>query len=336
MCAPDMPTPPDPRQTSAASTSTNVGTAVANAWLGNISEKGPNGSTSVDQTGSKSWYDPYTDKTYDVPTFTRTTTLSPEQQAIADQNSRAGLNLSTLGANLSGTLGNQLTGNFKLGNDATESRLMDLGRKRLDPMLDRRAESERTRLANAGVAEGSTGWNRAMERVSQSENDAFNQLLLNGRAQSNQELVTEDNQRINQISALMNGGQVSQPNFMGANMPTIPTTDVGGLINANYNQQVQQAQMQNQNSQNIMGGLFGLGGRALMLSDERTKTDVEPVGELKGHPLYEYRYKGKFDDGKRHIGVMAQDAEKKRPDAVIKGRDGLRRVDYGALFGAEA
>src|SRR5690606_31598574 len=125
------PDPTPPRETSAASTGTNVSTAIANAYLGNISEYGPDGSTRVEETGMRSVYDPYTKQTYEIPTFSRYTELSPEQQAIKEQQDAAGLNLATLGNNLSGTLGEQLTGNFKLGNEAVESRLFELGSKRL-------------------------------------------------------------------------------------------------------------------------------------------------------------------------------------------------------------
>jgi hypothetical protein len=34
---------------------------------------------------------------------------------------------------------------------------------------------------------------------------------------------------------------------------------------------------------------------------------------------------------RKHIGVIAQEVEKKQPEAVHRGRDGLRRVDYAAL-----
>lgn len=332
MGKPKAPTPPDPKQTSAASTSTNIGTAVANAWMGNVSENTADGSTKVTQTGSQTWVDPYTGQNYAIPTFTRETTLSPQQQAIKDQQDKASLNLSSLGNTLSGKLGSQLTDNFKLGNDATEARLMELGRRRLDPLLAQQDEATRTRLANSGFAQGSEGWNREMDRSAQNRNDAYTQLLLTGRNQANQELLTEDNQRINQISALMNGGQVSQPNFMGANMPTIPTTDVAGLINENYNQKMGAYNQQMAAKQGVLGGLFGLGSSLIMASDRRVKRDVRSVGSFKGHKLYEYQYKGKFDDGERHVGVMAQEAEKKRPDAVMTGTDGVKRVDYGRLF----
>lgn len=148
--------------------------------------------------------------------------------------------------------------------------------------------------------------------------------------------MTQRNQPLNEISALLSGSQVSQPSFVPTQMPTIPTTDVAGLINENYGQrlniwQQQQAQRQAQ-TQGILGGLFGLGGSILSLSDRTAKTDIKKVGRLMGKNLYSYRYKGGFDDGQRHIGVMAQEAEKSRPDAVVTGSDGLKRVDYGKLF----
>jgi len=92
------------------------------------------------------------------------------------------------------------------------------------------------------------------------QNDAYNQLLLQGRGQASQELLTEDNQRINQISALLSGGQVSQPNFLtGTNVGAIQGTDNGAII-GNYDNAQAQAHA---SSQAALGGLFGgLGGLA--------------------------------------------------------------------------
>jgi hypothetical protein len=62
-----------------------------------------------------------------------------------------------------------------------------------------------------------------------------------------------------------------------------------------------------------------------MLSDRRAKTDIEKVGKLdNGLKVYAYRYK---DGGPRHIGVMAQEVEKRKPDAV-KTVSGFKMVDY--------
>lgn len=320
------PDPTPPRETSAAQTGTSVSTSIANAFLTNQNEYTPDGSKTFDQTGSYTFTDPYTSETYTVPRFSMTQTLSGPQQQIKGQQDAASLNLATLGNNLSGTLGKQLTGNFKLGNEATESRLMDLGRARLDPLLANQDEDLRTRLANQGIKAGSQAYDREMGLQNQSRNDAYNQLLLTGRGQAAQEQLTEDNQRINQISALLNGGQVSQPNFLTSNQVNpIPITDNASII-ANYDQQkLEAAKASSAGLGSVLSGVGGL----FALSDERAKNKMEPVGKAKGHNLYSYSYKG---DGKRkHIGVSAQETAKKRPDAVRKGRDGMLRVNYDKL-----
>jgi hypothetical protein len=58
---------------------------------------------------------------------------------------------------------------------------------------------------------------------------------------------------------LLSGSQVSQPNYVNPNMPTIPTTDTAGLINQNYNQRLQAWQQNNASTQGLLGGLFSLG-----------------------------------------------------------------------------
>ena len=328
------PKPTDPRETSAATTGTNVSTAIANNMMGNINEVGPDGSTRVDQTGSYSWVDPYTGHTYDVPTFTRTTELSEQQQAIKGQQDAASLNLATLGNDLSGTLGQQLTGNFTIGNEGVEQRLFDLGSSRLDPMFAKQEEALRTRMLNSGIREGSAAWNSEMDRFGQSRNDAYNQLLLSGRGQAVQEQLTEDNQRINQISALLSGGQVSQPNFMGANISPIQATDNAAII-ANYdNQRMQAWQAQQQQMGGLFGGLLGLGAAGIYkYSDERLKKDKKKVGEVNGLGLYEYRMKGEPKDAPKQIGLMAQEVERKAPEAVKKDKSGYRKVDYSRAIG---
>ncbi|MCZ7488542.1 tail fiber domain-containing protein [Rhizobium rhizogenes] len=331
MGKPKAPAAPDPAKTAAAQTGTNVTTALANAQLGNVNQYSPDGSITYRQNGGTSFTDPTSGATYWIPQYEQITSLSPQQQAIKEQNDGASLNLASLGNTLSGKLGTQLTDNFKLGNEATEARLMELGRKRLDPLIAQRDEDLRTRLANQGIKAGSDAYAREMNTFNQGTNDAYNQLLLTGRNQANNELLTEDNQRINQISALMSGGQVTMPQFGGTNQPTLPTVDYAGLVDQNYKNQLGQYQSQMAQRQSIMGGLFGLGAAGIMASDRRVKKDIKKVGKLMGHNLYEYHYRGERDDGRRHVGVMAQEAEKKRPDA-IREIGGVKHVDYGKLF----
>ena len=62
------------------------------------------------------------------------------------------------------------------------------------------------------------------------------------------------------------------------------------------------------------------------LSDERAKTDIEQVGLLYDDtPVYAYHYK---NDPTPRIGLIAQDVEKRRPDAVVTLPSGLKAVRY--------
>lgn len=333
MGKPKAPKPPDPKETAAAQTGTNVTTALANAQLQNVNQITPDGSLtfSTDPTQTQTFVDPTNGAQFEVPRFTATTELSPEQQAIADQQNRANLGLSTLAADQTEFLQDFFNRPFDGSNEATEARLFELGSKRLEPVLQRQEEQLRTRLANQGIKVGSEAFDRELELQNQSRNDAFNQLLLQGRGQAFSEAQALRNQPINEIGALLGTGQVSQPNFINTNQPSIPTVDFAGLVNENFNQRLNIFNQEAAARQNLLGGLFGLG--AGVLSDERAKKDAKRVGTIKGNPIYEYRYKGEPDDAPKSLGVMAQEAEKKAPEAVETGADGLKRVNYGELFG---
>lgn len=72
---------------------------------------------------------------------------------------------------------------------------------------------------------------------------------------------------------------------------------------------------------------LGLTGAAMyaLLSDRRAKEDIQLIGKaLDGQKIYRFRYKG---DPRTHIGFLAQEVEKKHPDAVGE-RDGIKYVDY--------
>jgi hypothetical protein len=74
------------------------------------------------------------------------------------------------------------------------------------------------------------------------------------------------------------------------------------------------------------GGGRGGGGRR---SDIRLKHDIVLVGHLdNGLGLYRFAYNG---GAKAYVGVMAQEVEQVRPDAVLRGADGYLRVRYDRL-----
>ena len=105
---PDAPTPPNPYQTAAAQTGTNVATGVANAFLNNVNQNTPQGSLSYDVTGNYDWTDPSTNTKYSLPRFTANQTLSPQQEAINNNNQSAQINLSNIAKNQSWNIGQLL------------------------------------------------------------------------------------------------------------------------------------------------------------------------------------------------------------------------------------
>ena len=319
MGKPKAPAPPDPRQTAAGSTSTNVGTAIANTMMQNVGQVGPGGSLRYDQTGTHTWNDPYTQQSYDIPTFTATTSLSPEMQEIY-----SGLNRQA--GNVVGNLSSEPIRDFSEYRDEAQNALMS----RMEPQFARDRESMETRLANQGIGMGARAYGAAQDDFGRSVNDARLGAILAGgdeQARLMQMDAAARAQPINEITALLSGGQVATPQFQINRPSGIPTTDVGGLINQNFAQRQGNYQQANANWQSGMGGLFGMG--AALLSDERAKTDVRKVGETDGGlPIYTYRYKG---GDTRHMGVMAQDVQKQNPDAVKQRNDGLLAVDYSKV-----
>jgi hypothetical protein len=75
----------------------------------------------------------------------------------------------------------------------------------------------------------------------------------------------------------------------------------------------------------IMSGLLGAGVSAYKASDRRLKTDIKRVGTLdNGLPVYSYRYTG---SPQFELGLMAQDVEKVKPEAV-REIAGYKAVNY--------
>jgi hypothetical protein len=148
------------------------------------------------------------------------------------------------------------------------------------------------------------------------------------------------NAPINEILALQSGSQVQQPNFVNTQSNQIANTDVAGIINNRFSQELDIYKQQTANVNNIIGGLFGLAGSGAKAgaqiatgSDRRMKKNIHRVGtvfaarkhdEPKKLPVYSWSYK-KDPDSVRHIGPMAQDVEKINPSAVTE-RKGMKYI----------
>lgn len=165
---------------------------------------------------------------------------------------------------------------------------------------------ERSAAARGGLFSGGTG--KALQQysqglASQEYGNAFNRLAsLAGIGQSatGQQVNANQNQAVALSDLTTQAGNARASGYVGA------------------------ANAQQQGLQNMIS----LGTTAALLSDERTKEDIRPVGKTDdGLTIYTYRYKG---DPTFRMGVMAQEVEKEQPKAAVT-INGVKGVDYSEV-----
>jgi hypothetical protein len=416
--------------------------------LGQINQNTPDGSLSYAQSGNYGWTDPVSGQTYQIPTFTSTQTLSPQGQAIKNQNLGTQLNLATMGNEQSARVGGLLSSPFNPnvgapaagnaqgiynvpqaatsydpGGDITKTygpsdnysadrqRVEDALMARMNPQLAIEKQGIQQQLADQGIRPGSQAYSDAMMTYSRQADDArYGAIAQGGQEQMNlnqmaaqqaafqnaaqgqqyqqnaglaafgnaglaqqlaqqqsgfnasnaalnqylQQQYQQRNQPLNEISALMSGSQVQQPNWLNSPTSQIPTTDFAGIMNANAQQQQQAYQTAQSGWNSVMGGILGLGAGALKggyISDRREKENIEQIGtvlatgeppkmgtvfaddDAKELPIYQYSYKAD-PASVRHIGPMAQDVEKINPSAVNTRKDGVKTINPRKVMGS--
>ena len=259
MNSPQPPAAPDPVATANAQQNLNQNTATTQQLLNMTNQVTPQGSLTYNQTGSNT-FTGADGKTYTVPQFTATQTLSPTEQRLFDLNNTSRTNLGQAGVTATKKIGDILGSNINLSNDAVENRLLELGTKRLTPQFERDDQAMRTQLINSGIRPGSAAWATEMGRLGQNKNDALNQLLLTGHQTAVNDILTERNQPLNEITALMSGSQVQNPAFTSTPQASVAGTDYSGIVQNNYRAATDQYRTDVAQNNAMLGGLFGLAG----------------------------------------------------------------------------
>ena len=199
-------------------------------------------------------------------------------------------------------------------------------------------------LYNTALAQRQNAALQQQAAANAAQAQQFNQALQAGQfgntalQQSLAQQLALRNQPLNEITALMSGSQVQMPQFQGYTGANVAAAPLFGAAQAqgDFAQRNYQNQLAAYNNQ--MGGLFGLGGAlaggigsaggiAKFFSDRRLKSNIERVGT---HPLgigiYEYNI-----GGRRERGVMADEVQAVKPEAVSTHESGYKMVNYGAL-----
>lgn len=324
MDAPDPPKAPDPVQTAQAQTESNRETAITNAYLNRINQTSPFGSVSYQVEGTNP---------DGSPRFSQTTSLSAPVQGLFDNYMGLQNRLGGVAQGQIGQLENQLAQPFDLSTAAGD-KMFELQRARLDPMFNQREDSLRTNLLNRGIREGTEAWDRSMSNFGQQRNDAYNQMALTGDQWATQKAMMERSAPLNEFNALLRGQQVGMPQFQGVPGVQQAGTDIAGITNAAFNNQMASYNAQNAQNNAFMGGLFSMGAAALPLlpfpSDYRLKTDIVATGEIgpKGLPVVEWTY---VWGGPRYRGYIAQDVLQTHPEAVHE-IGGYLALDYARII----
>lgn len=358
--APPQPQAPDPAKTAAAQTASNVKTAVAQSWLNSVNQKTPYGNLtytpSTEGNGGTTIEGQY------VPTWTASQTLSPAGQKLQDTNMSTTQQTADLANQYAKRIATATANPYSYdGLPAAPTFSQDYVNKatndiiaRNQPQMDRDRANLEQRLADQGVGLNDPGYRTAFDQYQRGVNDfrlgaqtqgmgqAMNLYNLKGNSRDRaiNEMANLRSQPINEVAALLGTGtSVQNPQFINSPQSAIQPTDVAGIYNNNYQTQManylQGQQMTNAQNAATTGGLFGLGGTVLgaglkyglplIGSDIRMKENIRHIGHTTdGQKLYSFNYIG---NPKHEIGLMAQEVERIKPDAVHE-IDGLKYVDY--------
>ena len=329
MSKPDAPSPPDYVGAAQAQGAANIETARVQGRIANPNIYSPYGTQNV------AW------GPNDQPTVTQT--LSPESQEAFNAQQRVRMGLSDVAeqgiGSVQGTLGKPFEYSgpmmpINAGMTAQQALM-----SRLQPQIERERSQQETQLRNQGLVPGGEAYGNAMTIQNQRENDLLNQAALYGvnldlaaNQQAFGQQLTQRNLPLNEVSALMSGSQIQNPQFMGYQGANVAPPNIAGAAQqqAAYNQGLYGLNVGQQNAFNQ--GLFGLGSAAAMgyfMSDRRLKSNIVRVNIHRlGIGIYEYDL-----FGQREMGVMADEVMTVMPEAVMRHPTGFLMVDYGRLYG---
>jgi len=340
----DPPPPPDYVGAAKETAAGNVEAARATAAANRTNQVTPYGNLTYTAN-------PGTDS-YGNTLYTATQTLSPEQQAIYNQQTQLNQGLMST-ANRGLNYANDILS--KPGVDTSKlpsyginpgETYSDAIMRRLQPQIAQESEMSDAQLANQGIAQGTEAYQNAKRQLAMSQNDRQLGAITSGmnvglgaNQQAFQQEAYNQMQPINVINALRTGSQVQNPNF--ASTPQQAQTagpDILGATQQGYNAQLAATNAANSASGGFMSGLMGLGGAALsnpaiFTSDINAKENITKIGSLNnGLNLYSYNYKDGYDlpEG-RQIGVIAQEVEAVMPEAVVEMDNGFKGVNYAML-----
>lgn len=220
----------------------------------------------TDAYGNKLTYNPIGNSAADNPRYESVVTLSPEQQALANQlTGLTGQSYDTA-ETLFNNVQTQLGAGAPAYNDTYRTQQLAKMLQRQQPRLDQDRAALETSLANQGITLGSQAYNDAIGLFDQRVNDLNLAADIGAGNEARSEFGTQlgaRTQAINELTGLLGLGQVQ--GFQPQNTPQtgVAPTDITGPIAMQYQGQLAGWNANNQSRNATMGAIAGLGGAAL-------------------------------------------------------------------------
>lgn len=193
--------------------------------------------------------------------------------------------------------------------------------------MNTQAAQNQALLQNQNIASQQQQLANAAQLQQYNQNLGSAQFANTAASQELQKQLALRNQPLNEITGLMSGSQLQMPSFQGYNPTNITPAPIFAGAQAQGAAALQNYGIQQSGANATTSGLFNLAGTAM--SDRRLKSNIERIGTHKlGIGLYEYDILGQ-----RQQGVMADEAEKVMPEAVLMHPSGYKMVNYGLLNG---
>ena len=277
-----------------------------------------------------------------TPERTQTTVLNAADQANLDKQRMLGgqlLAALTGEGNVGGGLVNDIFSSIgtktEVGpeaREAVENATYERALARMQPQFTEQRQNLENTLVQRGFGIDSEAYRNEIDRFEDTRNRQMTDLALASvLAGANEHQRQYELAEMSRRAPLMDMGMLMghvQPVSM-PQMPSLPqyamsAPDVMGMAGSNY------ASAANAHAAQV-GGMYGmlgsLGGGLLggLLSDRRAKRRVRKIGTAdNGLPIYAFRYRS---GGPTQIGFIAQDVERRTPEAVTE-IGGMKHVNY--------
>lgn len=266
---PAQPAVPDYAGAAQQTAQGNLDMARAAVASNRVNQVNPYGSLSYAVTGT----DPYGN-----PTWTATTALSPDQQALYNYDIATSKGLGELQTKGLGYVSNMLDQPFSTANlpqfgikggENYEDAIM----RRLAPTIDMERKQFDATMANRGIPVGSEAYENARRVFDARQNDKMVSAITGGfdvgsrmRQQQFGEQAYMRNEPINTLNAVRSGSQVTGPSGYFVNAPQQATTSGADFLSAagmTGNANIAAANAQNARQNAMISGLFSLGSSAM-------------------------------------------------------------------------